>query len=251
MQAPIGHLDLGCDTQLDTSQNTEATLTCYSLHSYVGTIFSHHNLLAWQLLPKWQGNRKQSTMQSPHPVSVQLHRLGNLCHRWELPQVSFLSWHIMSHVCHDKTHLLSRQAHVCRDKSMLVLTKLLSWQNYVCCDWYLLRQKFRRDKHIYMFLTTNIILLRQAYFCCNKKHVFVATKVLSQQKWYLWQLPPTIDLQGVQLRECYKNNRHFKTKPLSQVVFDLLYLLDSTRFEKANPFNSTPSLPLPSFKIFF
>ena len=29
----------------DTRQNTEAALCCYALYSYVGTIFSHHQLL--------------------------------------------------------------------------------------------------------------------------------------------------------------------------------------------------------------
>ena len=42
---------------------------------------------------------------------------------------------------------------------------------------FLLRQK--------CFVATNITLSRQAY-----KHAFVVTKVLSQQKWYLWRLPP-------------------------------------------------------------
>ena len=49
---------------------------------------------------------------------------------------------------------LSRQIRDCRDK-----TRLLSGQKYVC-----------RDKHI--FVATNVIL--------------------SRQKWYLWQLPPTM-----------------------------------------------------------
>ena len=162
---------------------------------------------------------------------------------------------------------LSWQKHVfCRDKSMLVTAKVLSWQTYFCrhktfvatnichdkhnvvmtkvrLSW----QNFCRDKHIFvatkylwqqtqfyldesfvatsllllqqnksfvttkvclsgqnfscdkcMFVTTNIILSwqnlsQQAYFCCDKD-VFVVTKLLSGQKWYLWQLSPMTEV---------------------------------------------------------
>ena len=63
--------------------------------------------------------------------------------------------------CHDKI-CLSQQKY----KHIFVMTKLLSWR---------------------IFVTK--LLLQQAYFCRNK-HVFV----LSQQKWYLWQLPLMIVL---------------------------------------------------------
>ena len=49
------------------------------------------------------------------------------------------------------------------------ITRLLSRQMYAC-----------RDK---TFVATNIFLSRQ---------IFVATKRLSRQNWYLWQLPPMI-----------------------------------------------------------
>ena len=73
---------------------------------------------------------------------------------------------------------------------MLVETKLLSWQTCVCCDkscvatdiilsW----QKFCHSKH-------NFVVTKDM-FCCDK-HMFVMTKDLSQQRWYLWQLPPVI-----------------------------------------------------------
>ena len=59
----------------------------------------------------------------------------------------------------------------CRDKSMLVMTKLLCLlrQNI------LLQQKY--------FVATKLCLLQQAYFCCNKRRVccnktFVATKMI-------------------------------------------------------------------------
>ena len=68
---------------------------------------------------------------------------------------------------------------------MLAMTKLLLQQNYVCCNKYLLWQ------------TSNIILSRQK-FCCNK-HISVKTKLLLQQKWYLWQLPPMIGYSQVRI----------------------------------------------------
>ena len=61
-----------------------------------------------------------------------------------------------------------------RDRSMLVATNIF----FV----------FYCDKH--NFFVTNV-LSRQAYFC-RYKHVFVATKRLSRQKRYLWQVPPII-----------------------------------------------------------
>ena len=56
---------------------------------------------------------------------------------------------------------------------MFVATKLLSQQTY-----------FYYDKRC--------VLSRQTHFC-HDKHFFVMTKLLSQQKWYLWQFPPMID----------------------------------------------------------
>ena len=49
-----------------------------------------------------------------------------------------LSWH--AHFCHDK-HVFVVTTHIfCCNKSMLVVTKILLQQNYVCRDKYLLRQ---------------------------------------------------------------------------------------------------------------
>ena len=65
-------------------------------------------------------------------------------------------------------HVFVTTKHVfCRGKSMLVATKLLSLQNYVC-----------RDN---TFVVTNI---------CRDKHVFGTSIFLSR---YLWQLPPMIE----------------------------------------------------------
>ena len=93
------------------------------------------------------------------------------------------------------------------DKSMLAATRLLSWQNSVCRDktfvmtnrclsW----QRFCHDKHTFVvtILCSRDTYLPQRKFivtninCVATKHVFVATKLLSHQKWYLWQLLPMI-----------------------------------------------------------
>ena len=60
---------------------------------------------------------------------------------------------------------------LCLSQQIFVATKVLSRQKYVC-----------RDKR---FVAPQV-LSRQAYFCHDKR------RVLSRQKWYLWQLPPMI-----------------------------------------------------------
>ena len=117
-----------------------------------------------------------------------------LAYHWqELPRISFLLW--QRRICRDKMcfvttklslWLLFWQAyfccnkHVCPEKTHLFLcvTKVcLSWQARVCCD-----KSFVATK----IFCHNIILLQQAYFCCNKRCV------LLWQKRYLWQLLPMI-----------------------------------------------------------
>ena len=83
------------------------------------------------------------------------------------------------------TNVLSRQAYFCRDQR-----HVLSRQTRVCRDKQLSRQNMSRQKY---FVAPNIILSRQAYFCSRiPKMCLVATKLLSRQKWYLWQLLPVI-----------------------------------------------------------
>ena len=131
-------------------------------------------------------------------------------HWWELPQVSFVSqWQF----CCNKTHLLSR-------KSRFATTNAFLLQQNFCHDKHLLRQTHVVTKtflllrqtlcHNKTFVTTSILLSRQKmcllwqkiclsqqkYFCRDKRHVLlckhalVMTKLLSQQKWCMWQLPP-------------------------------------------------------------
>ena len=78
-------------------------------------------------------------------------------HWRKLPQVHCLS---RQNLCRDK-HVFVTTKHIfCRDESLLVATKLLSLQNYVCCDKYLSWQTFCRDK------------------CSVAPHIFVATKII-------------------------------------------------------------------------
>ena len=69
---------------------------------------------------------------------------------------------------------------------MHVKTKLLSQQNYVCRNKYLLWQFFVVETNIIFhnktFVMTSILL--------SQKMCFVMTKLLSRQKLYLWQLLP-------------------------------------------------------------
>ena len=121
------------------------------------------------------------------------------------------------------TKVLSQQDYVCRDEHTFDMTKLLSWQTCVCRDEHTsvtTKDLFVCNKH--MFVTTKVSLLQQKYlsqqnFCCNKnmsqqniccdntyfrcnKRCVLSCQTclsrqkcrLSQQKLYLWQLPPMI-----------------------------------------------------------
>ena len=106
---------------------------------------------------------------------------------------SLIATKILFYFCHNKTFekvttkVLLQQAYFCRNKSKLVATKLLSWQN---C----LLGQICRDKS---FVTTKICLSQQKF--CHDKHTSVATKDLfchtklsTQYFFKLWQLPPII-----------------------------------------------------------
>ena len=88
----------------------------------------------------------------------------------------------------------------CHNKSMLVATKLLSWQNTSFSQ-----QKYADISVVikvlqwqFFFLLSKHTFVKTKDVFCHDKHMFVATntclswQVLSWQKWYLWQLPPMI-----------------------------------------------------------
>ena len=129
----------------------------------------------------------------------QLWLLYKIEKRWgEVGQI-FLSWQSLSwqkfccnkHAFVTTKDVFCHNKRVCHSKSKLVVTKLLLQQNYFCHDEknclsfqsFVMTSIFCHDKRC--------VLSRQTHVCLNK-HVFVVTKVLSQQKFYLWQLLPTI-----------------------------------------------------------
>ena len=75
--------------------------------------------------------------------------------------------------CYDKYN-------VCCHKSILVVTKVLSQHNYVCHGKCLSWQVLSWQNMTKIF--------------CHDKRNFFTTKLLSQQKWYLWQLPPVTSM---------------------------------------------------------
>ena len=147
-----------------------------------------------------------------------------------MPQVSFLSGQTF---CRDKHGFMTTEHVFCRDKSMLVVTKVLSRKNYVCRDktfvaTHICRDKqnfvatkfyaclsrqntfFCRDKTMlvetkHVFVATNIcrdkhtFVAKKTNVLCRDKHMFVATNLLSRRKLYLWPLPLTILLPLLQL----------------------------------------------------
>ena len=81
-------------------------------------------------------------------------------HWWELPQVSFLS-----------RHVLSRQKYACRHKSFVSTNIVFVATNYLLFI-------------TIMFVATSLHLSRQRRVCRDR------TRLLSRQKLYLWHLPP-------------------------------------------------------------
>ena len=106
-------------------------------------------------------------------------------------------------VCRDNTRLSSRQKYACRDKTFIATKLFLSRQNIFVET----KDVFCRDKHVSLplqgFVGTKLCFSRQIFVAtkvclsrptrvCRDKHTFVATKHLSRQKLYLWQLSPMI-----------------------------------------------------------
>ena len=115
-----------------------------------------------------------------------LNIIGGSCHKYH-----FLLWqkfcrdkHVFvatKHVfCRDKIFCVDKTfvvTNICHNKHNFVVTKVLSWRT-----WFF----FCNKRHV--FVATKVCLLWQN-FCCNKIMFFATKLCLSQQKWYLWQLP--------------------------------------------------------------
>ena len=88
----------------------------------------------------------------------------------------------------------------CRDKSMLVATKVLSQQKYfVATNIILSRQKFCHSKHA--FVETKDTFHWNKHVCCVK-HMCVETNILSQQNRYLWKLLPMMKSSTTHSYQC-------------------------------------------------
>jgi len=116
----------------------------YAEHLYPinrNTKLSHHHFLPSYMFLRMLGKNLLIIMRKwPVPWVVSLARAAtsiifvatNMC---LLQQNSFVMIKVClprQNFCRDKRHVLSWQTHVCRDKSMLVMTKLLSRQNDTC-----------------------------------------------------------------------------------------------------------------------
>ena len=134
--------------------------------------------------------------------------IGRSCHKYNF--------------CHDKSFVMTNTCLSWQNTAFVVTKVCLLWQKnchkssvttslLLCLTWQntsfattkvcLSGQNFWYD----IFFVSTKVLSRQASFCCYKrrvlsqqthicrnKHMFVTTKVLSPQQWYLWQLPPMI-----------------------------------------------------------
>ena len=127
-----------------------------------GTYQLSHKVFRCTLLYRAVGTVHDALYHHSLPLSAENY------HWRQLPQVSFLS---QQKFCHDKHEFAATKHVFCRDKSTLVITKLLSKQTRVCHDKsFVEKAYFCRDKH--MFVTTKHV------FCCDKS-MPVATKLLS------------------------------------------------------------------------
>ena len=117
---------------------------------------------------------------SPHPPpALQQHHVVHIIfvtHKISVCRSKiFLAW--QTHLCHDKSFVTSlfssrQKTFFGHDKYVFVTTKICLSQQQFCCD-----------KHTF-------VATRDMF--CHDKHVFVVTKLLSWQKWSLWQLLPMI-----------------------------------------------------------
>ena len=113
-------------------------------------------------------------------------------------EAKVLSWQTRvccdKHVCHDKTHLLSRQKYACCNKVMFVMTKALSRQTWVC-----------HDKHT--FVVTKDVF---CHVCRDKNATFGRSC-----QWYSSPHFPPIPPVSSSTTVGYSITIHFQPSPLS------------------------------------
>ena len=117
--------------------------------------------------------------------------------------------------CRDKSMLvvLSRQTRVCRNKSFVSTSILLSRKKTcsVATNMCLLRQKYTKLCLSRQTFVVTKVLSRQTYFFSRDKTFVTTSILLSRQKWYWWQFPPVIVLSLI-----YSN--WIKTTELSKTL---------------------------------
>ena len=123
---------------------------------------------------------------------------------------------------------------------MLVATKLLSWETCLLRQIFVATKVLTQQKY---FVAANVILLRQIF--CRGEHTFVATKdacccdkhmLLSWQKWHLRQLLPMLLL----IVKMVERGRHgFEIKPLAQCRIIVVVTVQGLGTE-------APRLPFPA-----
>ena len=113
------------------------------------------------------------SLKAADPQFLQINSIiGRSCHKY--------------HFCCEKNMFVVTKHVFCHDKNMFVATN-------ICWTSLLLSQQNTS------FVVTKACLLRQNF--CPDKHNFVMTKLLSRQKWYLWQLLPMIELKPSQAND--------------------------------------------------
>ena len=80
-------------------------------------------------------------------------------------------------VYRDKTRLLSWQKYACHDKHIFVMTN-------ICCN----KHNFAVTKHVFCRDESMLVATKRLQkMCFIATNMCVTTKLLSWQKWYLWQ----------------------------------------------------------------
>ena len=123
-----------------------------------------------------------------------------------------------------------RQKFCCYNTSFVVTKVCLLWQKIFFRNNSFFATNICHDKHNFveltfvmkirvchdktrLFIKSNFVvtkvLSQQAYFCHDKRRV-VLTKLLLQQKWYLWQLTPMIEYLVKRLLCCVQGQGHSK-----------------------------------------
>ena len=133
-------------------------------------------------------------------------------HWRKMPQVSFMLQQKFS--CY-KHVFVTWQTGVCHNKSLLVMTKLLSWQTCVCHNKNILLQQtqFCHDKSV---VKTCLLLSRQKTSFVEK-NTCLSRQNWSWQKWYSWQLPPVIIIL-THSKTKRLENPHSEREPISSVA---------------------------------